>query len=226
MHALLHIALTIGLLTAMAVPAAAADGSTYRSERTYFHCNGTTKVGNVNFQAETALPSWNTTAPAQSVQQGGGCAFVDNLVTMTAQRNAMDAVFEGDFVGNLNTFTVQVHNVYAGPARQSNTINFQVALTVDGKSMFGGPDLTPTAKAIAVPLTAGNSGASGIAEFTVNGLNFGTELGDGTTRRRIVLKISQTGADTSAWVFDATEAPAGITFNSPSQAAVTITRSS
>ena len=225
MHPLLRLALTIGLLITMAVPATAAV-PTYRSERTYFHCNGSTKVANVNFQTESVLPSWNKTAPTQSVQQGGGCAFVDNLVSATALRNPHDAVFEGDFVGNLHAFTVQMHNLYVGPARHSNTVSMNVAVTVDGKAMFGGPDLTPTAKPITVPLTASNSGATGIAEFTVNGLNLGTELGDGTTRRHIVVKISQTGFDTSTWLFDATDAPAGITFNPKSQAGVTLTRSS
>ena len=225
MRALLRFALTLGLLMTLTVPATAAD-ITYRFERTYFHCNGPTKVGNVNYQTQGVLPSWNTTAPTQSVQQGGGCGFVDNLVSTTAARNPADAVFEGDFVGNLHAFTVELHDLYVGPARQSNTVSFNVAVTVDGKTMFGGPDATPTSKPITVPLTASNSGATGIAEFTVNGLNFGTELGNGTTRRRILVKISQTGFDTSTWAFDATEAPAGITFNPRSQAAVTLTRSS
>lgn len=66
----------VAILVALAAPASAVP--TFRSETVYFHCTGSTKVSNANNAASDSTPTtWNTTAPAQSVQQGAGCGAID-----------------------------------------------------------------------------------------------------------------------------------------------------
>ena len=140
--------LGVVLVLALAGPAAADHGDIHpvlRNERTWFRCTGATKLQNASV-AQGQIPSRTTTAPAQSVQQGAGCGFYDNILAVTnATGTVTGAVWEGTFTGNLDALTVDGVERYAGDvaaaftdsstrASESTTFTFQRLryLTEDG----------------------------------------------------------------------------------------------
>jgi hypothetical protein len=206
-----RLALLVVAAMALAVSGAAAAESTAapvaptkRTERVYFHCVGTGKVQN----NESGVPSWNTTAPAQSLQSGAGCGHYSNLLTVggTAMR---DATWAGTFTGNLDTMTVELHNVHVSSNRALATMPLSVLLTIDGHTSFTHPAGTPQS----APRIASSTGASDKVLLSFKGLGVMLEEGDGTQVHEISLTIGEYNEQQSAWVWDTTEVPAGITFN-------------
>ena len=198
-------ALTAVLLLALAGPVAATHGGphpTFRTEQTYFHCVGTTKVQNVS-NLEGLIPSWNTTPPAGSVQAGHGCGYYDNVLNNSTAPS--DAMWEGKFSGNLRSLTVELHRLL--PAHGATFPNrVRVILDVDGENLLNNDNVVITP-------TASSTGASQSAKITITGLPFAIEDGDGTQQRTVRLTIRSFNETQSIWVFDTTEVPAGITFN-------------
>jgi hypothetical protein len=92
------------LVLSLALPAGAVAEvtPTLRTERVYFHCNGDTKVANVNYADSDILPGWDTNAPTQSVQDGAGCGWADPSATRSSQagNSYHDGAWRGEFVGN------------------------------------------------------------------------------------------------------------------------------
>jgi hypothetical protein len=97
-------------------------------------------------------------------------------------------------------------------------------MTVDGKSMFG-TDANGTsigrAKVTLTPVVSSTQ-ASSLYEFTITGLPYVTEEGDGVKKRTIVLNVAAASEPLMAWVFDTTEVPSGLTFNPAAPAAVAV----
>jgi len=252
----ISLTLVLGLLVAglLGSPAAGEHGGihpTFRTESTYFHCNGPSRIYNLNWFAavggESAFIPWDTTPPAQSVTDGGGCGGVD--VGWTTN-DPWDMVFAGTFSGNLRDMTVRLHEVLVDNVRESSTQLVRIYAEVDGVPIFPPGDSATTyeGRAFSVAPQTANSDATALYEFTITNLGYAeevldeegnvvdvltdgavTENGDGQRERSIRLLVgidSFLGEDpptgTTLWAWDTTEVPSGITFNTASPAAATV----
>jgi hypothetical protein len=190
---------TVALAAAAALigaPAQAADPPRADPQRTYFSCAGTAKAQN----AEAGLPSWDTSAPATALQGGGGCGRVD-----TPASQARGVSWQGTFRGNLDTAAVELYDTaWAGPARATGPLRLDYTLTVDGRAPISGTAETTPA--------AGPNGAVSKVTFRITGIALLSEPGAGTIQRTV--KLTLNGQSTvSTWTWDASDTPAGITFN-------------
>jgi hypothetical protein len=209
----------VGLLAlvSLAPPVMAEDGGanaeihpTVRTERTYFHCVGPAKVQNVAF-AQGSVPGWNTTAPTQSVQAGAGCGYYENAggAWLGPNRTTLDSEWEGTFTGNVDSITVELHNIHVSAARATGPFLARLNLLIDGVEVFNGPatgDLRMTPVPSATKLSEKMT-------FTLTRVGLLTEDGDGTRVRTFRLVMRSLSEEQSAWVWDTTEVPAGLTFN-------------
>jgi hypothetical protein len=210
MRRLVFAALSAVLVLAFAGPVGATHGGphpTFRTEQTYFHCAGETKVQNLSY-TQGQIPSWNTTPPPGSVQAGHGCGYYDPLVNNVAngdQTVALDAVWRGTFSGNLRDLTVELHRLL--PAQGATFPNrLVVVLTIDDEERINNNNVVITP-------AASSTGASQSAKITITDLGYAIEDGDGTQQRTVTMGIKSFNETQSIWVFDTTEVPAGITFN-------------
>ncbi len=205
----LLVAMTAMLVLPLGGVATATHGGphpTFRTEKTYFHCVGATKVQNVSVM-QGQIPSWNTTPPPGSVQAGNGCGFYDNLANNNPAGAPviLDAGWQGSFSGNLKELTIELHRLL--PAQGATVPNRLVlVVTVDGQERVNNNNVVITP-------TASSTGASQVGHITITNLNYATEDGDGTQVRPVTLTIRSFNETQSLWVFDTTEVPAGITFN-------------
>lgn len=203
--------LVILLIAALAAPATAltSDGEiepTLRTEETFFHCASDNKLQNVD-AAQGNYPSWDTNAPAASFTTGEGCGFYDNLLAGTVGGHPFaSAIWTGTFTGNLDSITVELHRLLAGAGGSVTFPALVVTLTVNGQVLHDG-DVTGLA------WTASSSGASESTVWSFTDLGFLVEDGDGTIERTVTLRIDSYNEAQTAWVFDASEVPAGLTFN-------------
>lgn len=229
------------LFVLMSVPALAdADAGPldpqFKNEGTYFHCGSPSKLGNVNFIADSSIPGWDTTRPTSSVSDGSGCGTGDLLVpgeVVDPQENATDGVWRGTFTGNLDQLTVHAHCICLGSSRANNVASIGVRLKIDGEAITG--DGSASHNLTAVPQ---NLGATQLYEFSVIRIDMieanvdedGDGIGDnpfGKVQHEITLTIEGHDAVTNPagiWVYDTHEVPSGITFNPSSLAATRIPR--
>lgn len=223
-----------------------AERPTFRSEDVYFHCEGPTKLHQVNWVASlgAAVAPWSTTAPAGSVQAGEGCGAADWGGT---SNSVYDPIFRGTFTGNLQSMTVRLHEFVvgnAGPATQT----LRLTGDIDGIPIFPAGAQPGDGRTVTVSPEVKNDGATRVYEFTITNLGFveevsdpegnvsyrtggaATESGDGTRERTITLTVGlhgtalgqdPTGHQASVFVWDTTEVPSGITFN-PAEPAVAV----
>lgn len=203
-------------LAGVAAPALAVDTivPTFAAQKTYFHCAGTTKISNVGL-VEGAVPAWNTTAPAASVQAGAGCGYATTgPLSGTGQKTIYDAAFEGTFTGNLDAMTVRLHDINVGPSRNTRTATVTARLTIDGHSLFGmtGANSKP-ATLTNVPLVASSTGATSEIVFSLSKLGFKFEDGNGTEEHTVLLTVDVSSDVVNGIVMDTTETPSGIDFN-------------
>ncbi|MFN2545552.1 MAG: hypothetical protein ABR600_13430 [Actinomycetota bacterium] len=250
------VAILVGglVLSIAAAWPAGADTSirpTFRPSNVYFHCNGPTRVYNLNWLAglgdvSTYVP-WDANPPAGSVQDGAGCIGGDEgQVT----NEVYDVCFAGTFTGNLRDLTVRLHEFLVGNTRAGSTQMMRVYAEVDGIPVFpkgataGGYD----GRAFTVTPQSENSGATALFEFSISNLGFAKEVrdangnlidvqrggvalenGDGTEEHAFRIMV---GLDTfvgddpptgaDLWVWDTTEVPSGITFNPSTLAGDTV----
>jgi hypothetical protein len=201
----------------LAVPALAEPlPSTTKAQQVFFHC-GATKVANVDAAQGATPPTWDTTAPTASVQAGAGCGWVDPSALRNTQagNGAVDGSWQGTVTGNLGSLTAQLYSISAGPGRAGGPQSFNVSLTVDGRSMFGiDPNGSSIGRArVTVTPVVSSTQVSALYEFTITGLPFVTEEGDGVKKHDIVLNVAAFSEQLMGWVFDTTEVPSGIAFN-------------
>jgi hypothetical protein len=201
MRRLLPLCLLAATLVLGALPAAAQETPTFRTERVYFTCIGDNKLQNVPM-LEGQIPSWDTTAPG-SVATGSGCGMYENNQNTTG----LNAEFQGTFTGNLDNLTVELHNIYASPTRPDHSIRMIATLTIDDEP------IADTAAA-SFPTVASATGISEKLTYTFTELNYDDEAGDGSQVHTIFIQARSSGTETqSLWVWDAAEVPSGITFN-------------
>jgi hypothetical protein len=133
--------------------------------------------------------------------------------------------------------TVSVHNLVLSRARTTGTFTVRVRLLIDGEEL-----LTNAGRNVTVTPVLSSTGASELFEFSITNLGFANEVldssgnvvdvktgghakenGDGITERTVMLVIDSAVAEqASAWVWDTTEVPSGITFNPSTLAAAKI----
>lgn len=214
------IALVVAV-SALALPARAHhDGTdeqpTLRTERTFLKCVDGLKVQNIP-ALQGSYPTWSPEPPAGSVQDGEGCGQYENLLSNSDPENPFDLVMKGTFTGNLDTINVELHNIYVGTPRATGNFLIAVDLTIDGEQTVATED------PVTINPVPSSTGISEEISFSVTDIGLLTEHGDGTTEREIRLSIAGFNEYQSAWVWDTTEVPAGLTFNPDSLESVKLT---
>ena len=217
-----RVGLGVMLSLALGTPAAATHGGphpTAGTQRVYFHC-GANRLNNVD-TLNGSIPTWDTKPPTASLA-GGGCLNVDSLLGGD-QGSPHDASFAGTFTGNVRDLTVTLYGAHLSSARTGSAHPFHVRLSVDGHMLLGGAT-SATAAVLRPSAVSEGSGPFSKYEFSVTDLGKITASGEGSgllredgvgaTGRRYVLTVTTFYADaTNLWAWDATEVPAGITFN-------------
>ena len=179
------------------------------TERVYFHCtDDTIKVANLT-SLTGAPPSFDPTAPDQSVQEGAGCGALDTPLTGTSDDNPIyDAPFAGYWVpaekSDLDTLTIRMHVIDAGLARADDGFVFGAHLRVNGEELISRdsefevvPIPSETGISREIVLTVEDIGLEDIEAAQVN----------------LTLYSIYFDTNTNAWVWDTTEVPSGIDFN-------------
>lgn len=215
--------LIVSILVASATTAPAAahhDGTeeqpTLRTERVYFKCEGDLKVQNVA-ALQGNYPTWSTEPPAGSVTDGEGCGQYENLLTVNNNTdNPYDVVFRGTFTGNLDTINVEAHNIYLGTPRAGLPFLLAVRLFIDGTLVYTNSD------PIEIMPEPSETGISEKFALSFVGIGLNNEHGDGTIEREIKLHLMSYNEYQSAWVWDTTEVPSGLTFNPETLEAIRI----
>jgi hypothetical protein len=196
-----------------------------RLERVYFHCEGAAKLH--NSVQDGSIP-WDTTAPTQPVTAGAGCGSLDNGLWGNNQVSVQDSHFQGSFAGNIDKITVEAHNIYLGPGRQSSSFTVNVRLAIDSEPMLGA-----TGKDVTVTPVRSSTGASEMIKFSIVGLNLMNEAND--IEHDVLLTLNGGAFVANAqvfpvhdsqniWVYDTTEVPSGLVFNPLAAETATITR--
>lgn len=228
--------LAAGALALAGLLAPASAATPLPTQQVYFHCPSS-GVKVLNTAAVTGETVWDTKAPTASVTTGAGCGFVDDGVNSgTAQTSIYDAHVQGTFTGDLDSLTVQFHDIAVGTSRVDDELTVDVRLTIDGQSMFDVepsgsevvPGDVPARATVPVTLVRSATGASSLAEFTITDLGFLTpEPAEGEpaaepVEHSLLLTVEGPSDVVSGWVMDTTETPSGILFNPAKPAAATV----
>lgn len=201
MRKLVPLCLMAAFLATVAVPAGAQEtGPTFRTERAYFTCLESNKVQNIPM-LNGEIPTWDTTAPG-SAATGNGCGMYENNVNAAG----LNLDVQGTFTGNLDSFTVELHNLGQSQTTPDGTLRMIATLVVDDECFAD-------TGSMAFPVVPGVGPGHKIT-YTFTGLHFDDELGDGTQEHTIFIQARSSQEDTqSLWVWGASEVPSGITFN-------------
>lgn len=161
----------------------------------YFECTGATPVQTIDVETY----SWTDVKPADSFQSGAGCGWVDSTLTGLNQPNTLyDASFGGDYKGQVSRIDLTLYSLFNNPLARSKTIDVTV--------FANGAEVGTYEKVEAPFVAAGN--VAGKYVYTLGDLDI-----PATTRSRdIVIAVMEYYADdVGAWVFGASEVPAGAT---------------
>jgi hypothetical protein len=180
-----------------------------------------TKAGNLpGFdEAASAFPSWDTTAPTDSVQAGAGGGYLaaapyNQNVNRTDPKAA--PTFRGTFTGPLDSMGITLY--LFTPARSIEaTQAVALTLNIDGETVYvtgGEADRTPLQPAGDAVFKTDFAFTNIFAAMERTGLDTGPDA-----VHEVELIISQWFSvnDNAVYVYDTTEVPSGIQFNlSPS----------
>lgn len=174
----------------------------------------------------SALPEFTEEAPAGSFTAGEGCGLHERSDSQGIQQdNINDFTFTGFTDGNLDTIAVELHDLNVSPNRTAEEIQLDIRLTIDGDSPFGtesgesaaGPYTAPTFVPVMVTPVVSDTGATVSYQFTVTGLDevLGTADDEGVSDQFYEVKFSINSPldGVHAFVWGATEIPAGVTIN-------------
>lgn len=203
------IATTIAALAAATLAAPAlgqADTTTY-----YFKCSEPSKVQNIFAAVQPA--EWTTVKPTASFQSGAGCGFADfpTARPSTTPENAYDAWYRGVHPRAVAKATIELHNLVTSRARQGDSVSLLVRLST-------GTSTTATTLAeqtFTVKPVVSSTGATEKVVVELTGLEIPAE-----EDRTINITVHSTGQTPQAWVHDAAEIPASVTFTEPPPPAV------
>ena len=205
------------LIRGAATPDPADDVRVCRQD-TWIH-QAATKFGNAPAygipNGGTEYPSWNTTAPTESVQAGAGGGYL-SLAAYSQNTDYTDpkgaVTFRGSFTGNLDNIAAKLF--LFSPARQADaTQAVSMRLTIDGTVIYQTAD--------AADRTPLSPGGDAVLQTTFAFIDLykamgdaGLELGEAVTHS-IELTIGNwfTVNDNALYVYDTTEVPAGLIFN-------------
>ena len=188
-------------------------GPVFTEQRVYFH-QATTKAGNLGATDLDTLPSWDTTAPA-SVTTGSGGGYVGNIASEIALGDhtaESGPTFEGKFTGLIDTLAVDLF-AFANPNDLKQGLRVEVR--VDGEIVHQDAD------AFDVAFKPGGQAARQL-NFAITGIhdvmtayNMNTAPDAEHTVRINVVPFYV--GDDALYVYDAAEAPSGITFNAAAE---------
>jgi hypothetical protein len=204
------IALAAVLVMTFGAPASATHGGihpTFRVEQNYFKCLAGNRVQNVGRESGQ-IPGWSTVAPTTALAAGGGCAQYENLLTHNNTTSSpADLVFVGSFTGNLDSLKIEMNLAHLSSDALSELYHGISFLYVDG-------ELLHTSSFFKFP-TTNVSNVQDKITFSYTDLNFDDEDGDGTIEREVQLRIASANEEQVGWLWDATDAASGLTFNAP-----------
>jgi hypothetical protein len=222
--ALVPLALTALLVSPLGADEAApcADAETgelvLTPQQTYIH-QAQTKAGNLAALGATDFPSWNTTAPTQSVQQGAGGGYAGNFaLVFTGQDDAVAGLtLEGTFAGCVDTMLVELYAFLptnrtgtSGKLNESPLVVY-TSLEIDGETLL----LNSQVETKTVPNTKGSATYRSRYAFTNIHealLDFGLDpAAEHTIRVNATPRFANT--NNAVFVYDTTEVPSGILFN-------------
>jgi hypothetical protein len=205
------------LIRGASTPDPADDVRVCRKD-TWIH-QATTKFGNAPAygipNGGTEYPSWNTTAPATSVQggAGGGYLALAAYSQNTSRPDPKGAVtFRGTYTGNLDNIAATLY--LFSPVRQADaTQAVWMRLTIDNTTIYqtgAAADRTPLSPGGDVVLKTQFAFVDLYKAMEAAGL----ATGDAASHT-IELVISQWFSvnDNALYVYDTTEVPAGLVFN-------------
>jgi hypothetical protein len=230
---LLVIALTLGLGV---VPAIAAEDGEPDCYFTEFDEEGepvgpefcTTEVwfkqaetlaGNLGATDAHAYPSWDTEPPSASVSAGAGAGFLTigpprQMASNPDTDPYFGATFEGSYTGNIDNLVIEMY-MFAPATAASDTGNYvgSIELGIDGTLV-----LWPTQ--VDLPTEEGGDAALKTT-FAITNIHDamqmeGLETGEGVEHEvRFFLSGYGLASGTAIVVFDTTEVPSGMVFNTP-----------
>jgi len=207
------IAVAAVMVATFGAPASATHGGihpTFRVEQDYFKCLASNKLQNVG-RNQGEIPGWSTTAPTAALSGGGGCVQYENLLTHNnTNQSTDDLVFLGTFTGNLDSLNIELHLAHLSSSALSEGWFGISNLYVDGELLHASDFFT-------FP-TENTSDVTDKIRFSYTDLNYDVEDGDGTIEREVQLTIQSANEEQTAWLWDATDAPAGLVFNSTTKA--------
>jgi hypothetical protein len=192
-------------------------------EQDWFHA-ADVPVGNVGSLQAQATPSWSTTPPAGSIQDGEGGAAVSETYLFNCfddgDRCVNELAFEGAFTGNLESIAVSLHSeepLWARCPALGNCgerDNFRVVLKVDGHLLY---DSVNYSDSVPVDTTT----TSQRRDFAFTGL-YDLLAAEGITHPGFVhairLRISPHNSHPAVvYQYDSTEFPSGLVFNPASE---------
>lgn len=181
----------------------------FTEQKVYFH-QATTKAGNLGATEADSFPSWDTTAPA-SVTTGSGGGYLGNIATEIALGDhtaESGPTFEGTFTGLLDSMAVDLY-AFANPAFTEQGIRVEVL--VDGELVH--QDSEP----FNVSYNAGGQAVRQI-NFAITGIYdvmklYGMNTAPDAEHTVRINIVPYYVGDDAMYVYDAAEAPSGITFN-------------
>jgi hypothetical protein len=169
------------------------------------------KPGNLAATGNDAYPSWNTTAPTQSAQQGAGGGYLANSVAhqLVEQNDPhASATFAGHYTGTLDDLAVELY-AFVSPIQ---TGDLDIGLLVDGQDVYQGD---------VVPVKMVTTSTQQLVTYRFAFTNLYKALEDNgtansaTTAHSITLAVSGTYVvdDNTLFVYDTSEVPSGLIFN-------------
>lgn len=219
-----------GLTMVGVTPAAGLDERcpAFHAKQVWFNADET--VGNAGGVGIADHTGWDTTAPTGSVADGDGGRYVASRwggLAFGEDSARLGPTFEGTFAGCLDTVAVDVYLTTAGPqvnsALAAGSVEYlRPELVIDGRSVF---NAVPTGHAVTavtvpgdVPMYRLRFAFTGI-DAVMRALPHAFAARDGVHEVRLTVTPHSVSIEDAVFVYDAADAPAGLTFNASDVAA-------
>ena len=155
------------------------DGDAAQACEATYYLSCDKAEGNKVQEPGVAVPL-TAVAPDTSYTAGGGCGTPEIPVfSGTVQNTPYDFEFAGIVDGNIDTLTVELHDIHATQARLAETHPLDVRITISGHSPFGSETNTnvtgdetssPLTHRVDAEVTTSSTGASDMLTFTVTNI--------------------------------------------------------